>query len=132
MAGDVTGNDPNGTTDDWRTSPHAPPPGTVLCALAEIDDGAARVFRFGDGWQALEIVVVRDGDAVLGYLNVCAHLPLPLNIGDRVRSADHLLLCDHHYAAFRFSDGYCVEGACRGASLASIPVCLSEGRILVA
>jgi nitrite reductase/ring-hydroxylating ferredoxin subunit len=118
--------------DDWRAYPAAPKSGTVLCALDEIDDGSARVFSFGNGWPILEIVVVRQESAVRGYVNVCAHLPLPLNIGKRVRTAGQLLFCDHHYAAFRFNDGYCVEGACRGLSLTTVPLRIDDGRVLIA
>jgi nitrite reductase/ring-hydroxylating ferredoxin subunit len=32
-------------------------------------------------------------------------------------------------AAFRFDDGYCVEGPCLGASLDAVAVSVSDGRV---
>jgi nitrite reductase/ring-hydroxylating ferredoxin subunit len=117
--------------DDWPGASNAPPPGTVLCASTELKDRAARVFVFGRGWTACEIIVVRDGRAVHAYLNRCAHLALPLNIDERVRTTDELLLCDHHSAAFRFRDGYCTQGPCAGASLIRVPIILDNGRVTI-
>ena len=118
--------------EEWERNANAPEPGTALCRLTELDDGGARVFTFGAGWAALEIVVVRQGDAVRGYVNRCAHLPLPLNIGSQVRTADGLLLCDHHYSAYRFSDGLCVDGACPGARLSAVPLGVVDGLVTIA
>jgi len=119
-------------TDDARDADQAPPPGTVLCTAAELADGEAHVVAYGGGLLPKEILVVRDGDEVRAYLNRCAHLALPLNIGRRVRTANGLLLCDHHHAAFRVEDGLCVEGVCADASLTAVPITVREGQVLVA
>jgi nitrite reductase/ring-hydroxylating ferredoxin subunit len=119
-------------TDDASDADQAPPPGTILCAAADLADGEARVVGYGGGLLPKEILVVRDGDHVRAYLNRCAHLALPLNVGRRVRTANRLLFCDHHHAAFRFEDGLCVEGVCPDASLAAVPITVHEGQVLVA
>jgi nitrite reductase/ring-hydroxylating ferredoxin subunit len=112
------------------TDDEGPPPGTVLCAAADLADGEARVVAYGGGMLPKEILVVRDGDDVRAYLNRCAHQALPLNLGRRVRTANRLLLCDHHHAAFRFADGACVEGVCPGTSLIPVPIVVRDGRVL--
>ena len=79
----------------------APAAGTDVCAFADVADGASRVVVFGKGWGAFELIVVRTGDAVFGYVNECKHLPLPLNLLDdeAVATAKHHMVCDHHCAA---------------------------------
>jgi nitrite reductase/ring-hydroxylating ferredoxin subunit len=100
--------------------------------VADLTDGEAHVVAYGGGLLPKEILVVRDGDDVRAYLNRCAHQALPLNIGRRVRTANRLLLCDHHHAAFRFGDGVCVEGVCPGTSLTPVPIAVRDGRVLAA
>ena len=106
----------------WSERPCAPPPGTVVCAFADVADGAARAFRFGRGWQAFELLVVRAGEVAYGYVNECAHNPLPLNIDERIFTAGDKVHCDHHYAVFRFADGLCVDGVCKGERLIAVPL----------
>jgi nitrite reductase/ring-hydroxylating ferredoxin subunit len=108
--------------------------GTVLCALNDVADGKSRVVTFGTGWDMFEVIVVRTGERVWGYVNECKHMPLPLNLLDdhAVETAKHHMLCDHHCAAFRFSDGYCVEGPCEGQSLDAVPLAIRGGRIVIA
>ena len=119
--------------EDWREDPDAPPVGTVVCAIADLADACPRVFVFGRRWNALEIIVVRDGNEVHAYLNRCAHQALPLNLGRSIRTtAERLLLCDHHAAAFRIRDGFCVDGVCHGASLIAIPIAQANGSVLIA
>jgi nitrite reductase/ring-hydroxylating ferredoxin subunit len=108
------------------------PPGTRLCAVAEVDDGAARVVDLSRGWPIVEVIVLRRGDRWFGYLNRCAHMPVPLNLLDRVFTEGDTLICDHHSARFRLVDGYCTDGPCKGESLASIPLAVRDGAIVVA
>jgi nitrite reductase/ring-hydroxylating ferredoxin subunit len=117
------------------TSDARPPqPGTDVCALADVADGGARVVAFKTGWFPFEVIVVRTGDAVFGYVNECKHMPVPLNLLDdhAVETVKHHMLCDHHCATFRFSDGYCVEGPCQGESLTAVPLAIRAGRIVIA
>jgi nitrite reductase/ring-hydroxylating ferredoxin subunit len=78
--------------------------------------------------------VVREGDRVFGYINECAHMAVPLNLLDdfRVETNAYRILCDHHYATFRFRDGYCLEGPCQGESLTAIPLVVRGGRVVIA
>jgi nitrite reductase/ring-hydroxylating ferredoxin subunit len=113
---------------------NAPAIGTDVCGLAEVADGKSRVVVFGKDWHAFELIVVRTGECVWGYVNECKHMPLPLNLLDdhAVETVKHHFLCDHHCASFRFSDGYCVEGPCEGQSLDSVPLAIRGGRIVIA
>jgi nitrite reductase/ring-hydroxylating ferredoxin subunit len=108
------------------------PPGTRLCAVADVDDGSARVVELGRGWPIVEVIVLRHGDRWVGYLNRCPHMPVPLNLLAAVFVAGDTLICDHHSARFRIDDGYCTDGPCKGESLAAIAVAERDGAIVVA
>jgi len=110
-----------------------PASGTDLCASADVIDGKARVLRL-PGARDAEIIVVREGARVCGYLNECRHMAVALNLLDDfgVQTARYHLLCDHHSATFRFSDGYCVAGPCEGESLTAIALTQRGDRIVIA
>ena len=105
--------------------------GTDLCAAADVADGKSRVVNTGRDLP--EVIVVREGERIFGYLNACAHMALPLNLLDdfAVGTSQHTLVCDHHYAAFRFRDGVCIAGPCEGESLAAVPLVMRAGRIVI-
>src|SRR4029079_18938257 len=63
----------------WRLRPRAPMPGTVLRPLTDIPDGDAREYVFGRGTTVFSMFVVRRGQQVYGYLNICPHYSSPLN-----------------------------------------------------
>ncbi len=107
-------------------------PGTRLCATAEVAEGAGVVVALSRGWPIVEVIVVRRGDAFVGFFNRCAHMEVPLNMLDCVAMSAEFLFCDHHYASFRISDGYCTEGPCMGQSLTSVALRVSDGTIFVA
>jgi nitrite reductase/ring-hydroxylating ferredoxin subunit len=111
-----------------------PPPGTDVCAFDDVVDGRSRVVVFGKAWGAFELIVVRAGAEVFGYVNECKHMPIALNLldDDAVPTARGHLICEHHCASFRFRDGYCVEGPCEGESLDAVPLAIAGGRILIA
>jgi nitrite reductase/ring-hydroxylating ferredoxin subunit len=109
-----------------------PPPGTDVCASADVIDGKSRVVNFGR--DRPEVIVVREGARVFGYINECAHMAVALNLLDDygVETSHHRMRCDHHSAAFRFADGYCVEGPCEGESLVAVPLVQRGDRIVIA
>lgn len=110
--------------DDWRRRPNAPGPGTRLCALEQIPDGSGREFKFGEGADQFRMVVFRTGPAAWGYVNVCPHFWLPLNIlPDRfLIGGPGRVMCSHHSATYRFEDGFCVDGPVKGGRLDPVPV----------
>jgi nitrite reductase/ring-hydroxylating ferredoxin subunit len=101
----------------------------ILCALSDIpDQGAIELELDGDS-----IVVLRYGDCVSAFLNICPHAGRPLNWapGKFLLSAGQLV-CASHGAAFRPEDGFCIGGPCRGQSLKAVPIRLAKGIVLLA
>ena len=110
-----------------------PVTGTVLCKLSEIGDPGAKGFLFGDQHPYFDLVVVRRGEDVYGYVNVCPHAGTPLEaLPDRFLTEDRTeLLCATHGARFRIEDGVCTDGPCQGQSLTVFPVHLEGDDIVV-
>ena len=61
-----------------EANPARPPPGTRLCALAELADPGAKGFRFRHESRLFAGFIVRAGDAVTGYVDSCPHAGWPL------------------------------------------------------
>ncbi len=104
-----------------------------LCAAADVPDGGALRVAI-DAWDraAASVIVVRDGDALRVYENICPHFGIPLDIGRGIKTFRKHVLCVNHYAVFRFDDGACVEGPCLGASLRPVASDVREGRVMAA
>jgi nitrite reductase/ring-hydroxylating ferredoxin subunit len=83
--------------------------------------GETRIFSWatatgemdGDGF------IVRSGEAVYAYRNLCPHWPIPLDIGDAVfyNQALDRIRCRTHGATFLPESGVCDGGPCGGTSL---------------
>ena len=95
-----------------------------LCPLADIPDNDARGFRSSLG----EVIVVRQGVAVYGYLNRCPHIGIGLNFQTDVFMdlTQRYLLCANHGALFRIEDGFCLRGPCHGQSLKQAPLLIEK------
>ena len=118
----------------WRTKPHAPAPGTPLAPLSAIPDGEGKEFVFGDPKGGFRMFVVRTGDAVVGYVNICPHFSLPLNYrpDEFMNSDGTLIMCTMHFALFRIEDGLCVDGSCVGHYLDPVPLTVgSDGMVSI-
>lgn len=106
----------------------------LVCALDEIPDPGARGVSIttGDEWS-FEAFVVRQGEKVYGYVNVCPHAGRSLNWGpDAFLTKDRsLIMCSAHGALFDPETGLCVAGPCLGASLRRISVKVVNGRIVL-
>jgi nitrite reductase/ring-hydroxylating ferredoxin subunit len=118
------------TADDRRTLDLE----RVLCALSDLEPGAARGFTIGGGDWPLKGVVVRVGARVYGYLNRCPHAGHPLNLlPQRFLTPDGtLLLCSSHGAVFEKSTGLCVAGPCAGQTLTPIALEIVGNCVLLA
>ena len=118
----------------WRTRPRAPLPGTVLCPLDDIPDGDAREFVFGRGTTVFSMFVVRKGDSVYGYLNICPHYSSPLNYraGRFLNDDQTRIRCTMHFAEFRIEDGLGVAGAAVNCWLDPVPVEVVDGLVAIA
>jgi nitrite reductase/ring-hydroxylating ferredoxin subunit len=118
----------------WTKRPNAPPRGAALGALAEVPDGGAREYVFGAGINAFRMFVVRQGEALHGYLNICPHYSLPLNHrADEFLTRDgSKIMCRQHLALFEIGTGACLDGACEGRALEQVPVRVEAGQVVVA
>ncbi len=114
-------------------NPAAPPPGTRLCALADIADPGSRGFTFRVGDRLFAGFVVRRYGRLHGYIDRCPHAGLPLAMTpDRFLTRERdLILCSAHGAMFRITDGACLAGPCVGLALRPWPVRLQGGDVLV-
>ncbi len=103
-----------------------------LCRLDEIPDGTARGFEVPGPDGPVDLIVLRRGDEVAGFVNSCPHQGTPLNITeDRFFTRDgRFLLCRTHGARFRPQDGACISGPCAGERLAPYPVRVAGGKVL--
>jgi len=110
------------------------PPGTDVCALADVADGKSLVVPFGYAGPGAELIVVRAGDDVYGYVNECKHMGTSMNLLDdhAVLTNNYHIQCEYHYATYRFTDGYCVAGPCEGKSLTAVPLAIRAGRVVTA
>jgi len=101
----------------------APPdrPARRLCRLDEIADGGSRGFD-PDARGEDRFFVVRHGDQVYGYLNLCPHNHRPLDYAkDRFLSGDGSeIVCYAHGAHFAIESGLCTAGACLGGRLTEL------------
>lgn len=117
----------------WRTRPRAPMPGTVLGRLEDIPDGDAREFVFGRGTTVFSMFVVRRGENVYGYLNICPHYSSPLNqrVGHFLNDDKSRIRCSMHFAEFRIEDGFGIAGAATNCWLDPVPVHVEAGEIVI-
>jgi len=118
----------------WRTRPRAPQPGAMLGPLDDIADGSAKEYVFGRGTTVFSMFVVRKGDDVFGYINLCPHYSSPLNYraGHFLNEAGDRIRCTMHFAEFRIEDGYGVAGAAERCWLDPVPVVVRDGVMHIA
>lgn len=111
----------------------APPPGSLLCKIDDIQPGQSRSFTFRDGDRMTEIFLHRRGDDVFAYLNRCPHAGTPLDwVPGRFLAPDGTaFLCGTHGARFAIEDGYCFLGPCTGGYLRAVMVELRDGGVHV-
>lgn len=112
----------------------ATPAGVRLLALDQIADGKARNFVLELRAGRFHGFVVRRGDSVVGYVDRCPHMGLPLaqKLDDYLSEDGRLVACDWHGALFEIDSGHCVGGPCMGAALTPWPVTVDDGFITTA
>jgi nitrite reductase/ring-hydroxylating ferredoxin subunit len=105
----------------------------TLCRLEDITDGEGKGFEIEHDGKVLDIFVVRQGDRVIGYHNVCPHVTTPLNWADgSFMTLDRkYILCDTHGAEFQIEDGHCISGPCIGDRLTPLTVELVDGQVVL-
>lgn len=109
-------------------SPPMSPTATRLCALHELEDPGSAVFPL-PGHGNRQIMVIRQGEEVFGYLNNCPHTGGPLDWvpGVFLDIDKKYIQCATHDALFRIADGECVYGPCPGQRLQAVAVYCIDG-----
>ena len=107
--------------------------GIVLCTLDDISDGGALGLPEQQQLDPQGLILVRRGDEAWAYVNRCPHFSVPLNFQPQTFCTyrSKILMCAHHSAMFRFEDGHCVDGPCKGAQLQAVPVRVVDGHIVL-
>jgi nitrite reductase/ring-hydroxylating ferredoxin subunit len=101
--------------------------------LAELDDPGCREFAIGDGDWPFRGFVVRQGDDIYAYQNVCAHVGYPLNWSpNRFLTKDNsAIICASHGAIYDIQTGQCVAGPAGGRALRAVQVAVRDGVVYV-
>lgn len=105
----------------------------VVCRLDEIPDGGATAADavLVDGPESL--ILLRRGEQVHAYLNVCPHAGRRLDYAPgKFLMKNDTLICAVHGATFNQGDGLCVAGPCRGEHLRSVAVRVEDGAVKLA
>ncbi len=122
----------------WYELPHAPQVGTLLGTRDALPDGVPTLLDLDTGggpYQMFRMLLLRSGPEVKAFVNRCAHFGVPLAIRqEHMQYAPHAsIICNVHYARYRWSDGQCEFGDCDGESLIAVPLTVdADGQIRVA
>lgn len=105
----------------------------TLCQLDDIPDGGALGLPDHQQLHPAGLIAVRRGTQAWVYVNRCPHFSVPLDYRpqDFCTYRGQFLMCAHHSAVFRFEDGHCVDGPCKGAHLESVEVRCSAGQLVI-
>ncbi|MDG4868407.1 PfkB family carbohydrate kinase [Guyparkeria sp. 1SP6A2] len=109
----------------------------LLCRLddlAELD--ALGVSPRGGGHDPEPLIVVREGEQVCAYRNICPHNGSPLSRDPHdfleQQEGQPRLRCNVHQAYFRLDDGLCTRGPCAGQHLQPVEIERVDNRIYLA
>ena len=109
-----------------------------LCRLDEIPDGGATAVEAmlaageADPEQS-SVILLRHGEQVRGYLNICPHTGRRLDYAPgKFLLKNDTLICAVHGATFNQGDGLCIAGPCRGEHLRTVAVQVDEGEVRLA
>lgn len=108
-------------------------PARALCRLDDLPEGEAVALDvlLPDGEENL--IVLRRGDQVRAWLNICPHAGRRLDWAPgRFLLDKGLLVCATHGASFRTDDGACVGGPCRGDRLRAVALEVAAGEVRLA
>ena len=106
--------------------------GDPICRLEDIPDGEGKGIVVQTRAGEREIMIIRKGNRVFGYLNSCPHAWVQLDGSpDRFMNRDRShIMCATHGAMFDIETGRCIAGPCLGDHLMAFPVTVRDGTIL--
>lgn len=104
-----------------------------LCAIDDVPDGGVfECVATVDG-DAESVLVLRRGETVRAFFNVCPHAGRRLDFAPgRFIIDGGLVVCAAHGATFAIPDGTCVAGPCRGDRLRDVPVQVHDRAVWLA
>lgn len=105
-------------------------PNEILCRLDDIPDGGVLGVDPPDP-EGEPLLLARRGNSVQAWLNVCPHAGRRMDYAPGLFLVkDDKLTCAVHGATFALAEnGLCVQGPCRGESLAPVPLRVEGGAI---
>ena len=104
----------------------------LICASEALVDGEIGVrFEVHRAGESLPAFAVRHHGRVYAYMNECRHQASELdwNPGEFFDADKLYLICATHGALYEPQSGLCVDGPCRGASLAPVQVYERDGSV---
>jgi nitrite reductase/ring-hydroxylating ferredoxin subunit len=105
-------------------------PAAALARATDVPDGGALAASGETNGATESLVLLRRGDSVRAFLNICPHAGRALDWAPgRFLMDNGHLVCAAHGAVFSVPDGSCVSGPCRGQRLREVAVELREGVI---
>ncbi len=112
----------------------ATPAGVTLGPLDDVAEGTARNYVLQLRAGRFHGFVVRIGDGVVGYVDRCPHMGLPLaqTLDGYLTPDGSAIVCGWHAALFDIASGVCLGGPCPGQSLPPWPVAVRDGAIVTA
>ena len=100
--------------------------GTLIRLAAWPPEGLSET-EVEHGGECQSLVLLRQGEAVKAWLNICPHAGRRLDWAPgKFLVSKGLLVCAAHGAQFELEGGECVAGPCRGASLVAVPVVVGD------
>jgi nitrite reductase/ring-hydroxylating ferredoxin subunit len=103
-----------------------------LCALSDVPEGGAHEVVATVHGASESLILLRRGDEVAAFLNVCPHAGRRLDWAPgRFLFEQGLLVCAAHGASFSVPEGRCVSGPCRGQSLTAVQVRVDAGEVRI-
>jgi len=102
-----------------------------IIAASELHEGMSHLFTFVKDDERYEAFVIRFGNQIRAYLNVCPHAGEP--IAEKNQSAfnsdKRYLICREHFALFDPETGKCISGPCPIADLYKIAIVQQQDMI---
>lgn len=106
---------------------------TILCLLDDIPLGGSKGVLPNDRGRD-EVVLVRQGNRVYGYINNCPHYdkaPLGWKKDAFLDGSGNHIMCAAHGALFRIDTGECVIGPCLGQGLHPVRLIVQGGQVIL-
>lgn len=105
----------------------------LLCRFSDLEELSCKSFTVDLKRKSTQIFIVRKGEQVFGYVNICPHAQAPLewNPNDFLDENKENIICAMHGAKFTIEEGACVEGPCNGVGLMSVDLLIDNDMVYI-